>query len=84
MDAQAIESRVLAALAQAVPGLKLESAIAPEVPFRDQLDIDSVDYLNFVLALERAFGVRVPEADCPRLSTLGGCVRFLSAATAGR
>jgi len=50
------------------------------VSFRDQLDIDSVDFLNFVLALEQRLGRTIPQLDYPRLSTLDGCVAYLTGA----
>ena len=53
------------------------AAIDPATSFRDQFEIDSVDYLNFVLALEQRLGIRIPELDYPRLSSLQGCVRYL-------
>ncbi len=64
------------------------SAIAPEADLgtldpkgelRDQLDIDSVDFMNFVVALHQELGVDVPEADYPKLSSLDGCVAYLAA-----
>lgn len=71
--------------------LKVLKEIAPEADtdrldprnsFRDQFDLDSVDYLNFVLSLEAAFGIRIPDVDYPRLSTLAGCVAYLERAFA--
>jgi acyl carrier protein len=53
------------------------AAIEPATSFRDQFEIDSVDYLNFVLALEQRLGIRIPELDYPRLSSLQGCVLYL-------
>jgi len=43
------------------------------------LDIDSVDLLRFAIALSREFGADVPEADYPKLGTLGGCVSYFAA-----
>jgi acyl carrier protein len=51
----------------------------PELNFRDQFDIDSVDFLNFVLKLEARLGIRVPELDYPKLSSLTGCLHFFQA-----
>jgi acyl carrier protein len=52
--------------------------IKPDVSFRDQLDIDSMDFLNFVIALDKKLGVAVPETDYQKLSTLDGCVEYLA------
>jgi acyl carrier protein len=64
------------------------SNIAPEVEFdainpaknlRDQIDIDSVDFLNFVIGLHKALNIEIPDADVAKLSTLNGCVAYLVA-----
>jgi acyl carrier protein len=52
------------------------------VDLRDQLDIDSMDFLNFVIALHERLGVDVPERDYPQLATFDGCVEYLAAAPA--
>lgn len=62
------------------------SNIAPEADFaaldaaadlRDALDIDSMDFLNFITAIHRRLGVNVPEPDYPKLITLDGAVNYL-------
>jgi acyl carrier protein len=47
--------------------------------FRDELDLDSVDFMNFVVGLHDTLGVDVPEADYAKLATLDGCVAYLAA-----
>lgn len=47
---------------------------------RDQLDIDSMDFLNFAIALHDEFQVAIAETDYPRLTTIDGCVNFIMAA----
>jgi len=59
------------------------AGLDPDVNFRDQAELDSVDYLNFVLALERTLGVQIPPQDYPRLSCLSGSVEYLAALTRG-
>ena len=44
---------------------------------REELDLDSVDFLNFAIALNKELGVEVPEADYRRLSTLQSCLDYL-------
>jgi len=53
--------------------------IDPQQNLRDQLDIDSMDFLNFLVALKGAVGVEVPEADYAQVATLDDCVRYLAA-----
>jgi acyl carrier protein len=51
----------------------------PDVSYHDQFDFDSIDYLNFVLALEKALHITISEADYPELGTLHGCLTYLTA-----
>jgi acyl carrier protein len=52
--------------------------IKPDLPLRDQLDIDSYDFLNVVVGLHERLGVEVPEADYQKLATLDSAVRYLA------
>lgn len=54
------------------------TALKPGVSIRDQLDIDSMDFLNFVIMIHKTFGVEIPEADYPKYGTLNSCVEQLS------
>ena len=53
------------------------SAIKPTADLREALDIDSMDFLNFVTAVHHRLGVDVPELDYPKLITLDGAVKYL-------
>ena len=77
---KAIQEVVLRALGNVAPEVDLES-IDPSKNLRDQIDIDSVDFLNFVIGLHKALGVEIPDADVAKLATLNGCVRYLVAKT---
>ena len=55
------------------------SALKGDVQLRDQIDIDSIDFLNFVIALHEELGVDIPEADYGELSTLDAIVGYLQA-----
>jgi acyl carrier protein len=50
-----------------------------DAPVRAQVDIDSVDYLNFLIALHDATGVDIPETDYAQIVTLAGLVDYLLA-----
>jgi acyl carrier protein len=71
-----LQPTVIEALTGVAPEID-PSALDPDVNFRDQFELDSVDYLNFVLDLEQRLGVRIPELDYPRLSCLSGCLSYL-------
>ena len=53
------------------------TTLKPDLSFRDQLDIDSMDFLNFIVALHQEFHVDLPESDYPQLGSLDGCVSYL-------
>lgn len=68
--------------------MTLLSNIAPEidprqirhdVSFRDQLDIDSMDFQNLMISLHKQTKIDVPERDYPMLVTLNGAVEYLRA-----
>jgi acyl carrier protein len=68
--------------------LSILRGIAPEVDpsavpggadLRRELDIDSMDFLRFMVMLEERLGVSVPESDYPKVRTLDGCVAYLAA-----
>ena len=65
------------ALANVAPEADL-AAIDPSRDLRDQIDIDSVDFLNFLIALHHELGVDIPDADVAKLVTLDGCVAYLN------
>jgi acyl carrier protein len=69
---------VCEALSNVAPEVDL-NAIDPAKNLRDQIDIDSVDFLNFVIGLHKESGVEIPDADVPKLVTLNGCVEYLTA-----
>jgi acyl carrier protein len=77
MNDDEIRARVLEVLARIAPELD-PATLAPGANLRDQLDVDSMDFLNFVIGLHKAFGVEVPETDYRRLLTLDDCVAYLA------
>lgn len=56
--------------------------IQPDTALRVQLDIDSMDALNFFIRLHEKLGVEIPESDYPKLNTLNECVTYLAAKVA--
>jgi len=53
--------------------------IDPAADLREALDIDSMDFLNFITAIHHRLGVDIPEADYRKLITLDGAVEYLTA-----
>jgi acyl carrier protein len=56
-------------------------ALDADVELNEQIDIDSMDFLNFVISLNAATGVDIPERDYPKLATLDGCIEYLQSHT---
>lgn len=79
MNDEEIRVRVLKTLSGIVPELE-PGTLKRDKSLRDQLDIDSMDFLNFLIALHQEFGVDVPEADAPKLGTIDACVAYLAQA----
>jgi acyl carrier protein len=67
--------RVLARIAPEVRGVALDE----DATLREQLDLDSMDALNFAIGLHDALGVEIPETDYAKIATLKGAVDYLAA-----
>jgi acyl carrier protein len=72
-----IRATVLRLLGDVAPEADLD-AITPDKRLRDQLDIDSMDALNFLIAVDGELGISIPEADYPKLTTLDNIVAYLA------
>jgi acyl carrier protein len=81
MTENEIRETVLGVLSEIAPEIE-PAAIKPDVDLRDQLDIDSMDFLNFAVALSERLGVEIPEADYGKVQTLDHLVEYLAAALA--
>jgi acyl carrier protein len=77
MTRETIREAVLQALISVAPEIDPSSLIADEA-IRRQFDLDSMDFLNFVIALHASLNVDVPEADYPKLATLNRAVDYLA------
>jgi len=72
-----IRRAVLGALVSVAPEFD-EATLLPDQSFREQLDIDSMDFLNYVIALHEALKIDIPEEDYPRLVSIDGAVAYLA------
>ena len=50
----------------------------PDEPLRDQLDLDSMDFLDIVMELRKRHQLQIPEEDYPQLASLNSCVTYLA------
>ena len=53
------------------------SSLNDEVTLRDQLDLDSMDFLDIVMELKKRHKIEVPQTDYPELATMKSCVEYL-------
>jgi acyl carrier protein len=73
-----IRDAVVKALTSVAPELDVLS-LDPDANFREAVDLDSMDFLNFVIGLHASLNVEVPEGDYSKLTTLNGAVEYLAA-----
>lgn len=73
-----IRSAIVNALRRVAPETD-PASMDENAPLREALDIDSMDFLNVVIALHEALHVDIPEADYPKIATMKGAVAYLTA-----
>jgi acyl carrier protein len=71
------KQRVIDIIADIAPDEDL-STLKPDVRLRDQLQIDSMDFLDIVMELRKRHGIEVPEADYPQLASLDSSAEYLT------
>lgn len=76
MTAAEIREAVLAILADIAPDEDL-SNLKEDVPFREQLELDSMDFLDIVMELRKRYRVQIPEEEYTELVSMGSTVRYL-------
>jgi len=76
MKAEEIRSTILEFISEILPDEDL-SDLKPDVRIRDQIEMDSMDFLDIIMELRKRYGITVPEDDYMQLSTLDGAVAYL-------
>ena len=76
MTAEETRQAVLEIIEEIAPDEDL-SNVEGAVPLRDQMDLDSMDFLDIVMELRKRYNIEVPEDDYMELNTLDGCVNYL-------
>jgi acyl carrier protein len=77
MTAGNLENLVRTSLYGVAPDLESEP-LDPDQPFNEQFEFDSMDFLNFVMALHKVTGLDLPEKDYPRLTSLASATAYLA------
>lgn len=76
MKANEIREMILEVIHEIVPDEDL-SNLKGDVRIRDQIEMDSMDFLDILMELRKRYGIKVPEEDYMKLSTLNGSVAYL-------
>lgn len=74
--ADKVRQVILGIIAVVAPDADL-SNVKADVRLRDQLDLDSMDFLDIVMELRKMYRIQIPEEDYPNLSTMAGTVNYL-------
>lgn len=77
MGDQRARDIILGIIATVAPDADL-SNVQGDVRLRDQLDMDSMDFLDIVMELRKRYKIEVPKEDYPRLATLDSCEEYLA------
>ena len=83
MNETEIKARVIAIIKSIAPELE-EGELRADRPLRDQIDLDSMDWLNVLVAVHEKLHVDIPEADYGKLVTLDNLVAYLRGKLAPR
>jgi acyl carrier protein len=78
MNQDEVRRTVIAELKRIAPEIE-DGDLVPGKLLREQVDLDSMDWLNFLVALHERLKVEIPEADYAKLGTLDQVVAYLSA-----
>jgi acyl carrier protein len=81
MDPAEIRTTIAQVLATIAPEVDLE-ALDARAPLRDQVDLDSMDFLNLIVGLHERLHIDIPESDYARLVSLDDLVAYLAAKAA--
>lgn len=75
MNREELSTRIRACLGRIAPEVDV-GALQAATRLRDQVDLDSVDWLNFLVAVHADLGVDIPDADAARLATLDQLIEY--------
>lgn len=76
MTAAEIREAVTEILADIAPD-EDTSNLKEDVPFRDQLELDSMDFLDIVMELRKRYRIQIPEEEYTELASMSSTVRYL-------
>lgn len=77
MTQDKLRAVVLEVLCDVAPEIE-PAEVTDDTDLREELELDSMDFLNFVIGLNERLGIEIPEVDYPKLATVAGCMRYLA------
>mgnify|MGYP001270358582 CR=1 FL=1 len=77
LDQDQVRARMLEILKTLAPEMDVAELVA-DAPLRKQIDLDSMDWLNVLVAIHERLGVNIPETDYGKLATLDSSVVYLA------
>ncbi|HKK32645.1 MAG TPA: acyl carrier protein [Desulfomicrobiaceae bacterium] len=76
MNTLSIREAILAALVSVAPEIDPDE-VGDDTDLREEYDLDSFDYMNFLTGIQTRCGVLISEADAGKMLTVGKCVKFV-------
>ena len=76
MSPAEIREEILDILSDIAPDEDL-SGLADEKPFREQLELDSMDFLDIVMELRKRYRIQIPEEEYTQLASMASTVAYL-------
>ena len=83
MNTNDIRSGIVAAIQDVAPEVD-EADLCSDRPLRDQVDLDSMDWLNVIVGFHERFGIDIPEVDYAKLTTLDTIAAYIATRLAPR
>lgn len=77
MTTQEVKTALIDIINEIVPDEDVNN-MKPDIPFRDQIELDSMDFLDIIMEIRKRYRLEVPEADYPQLTTLDSSVAYLT------
>jgi len=77
MNAEEPRPGIVSLLQRIAPEIE-ENTLDPKTALRDQVDLDSIDWLNFLVSLHDRYRVEIPESDYEKLRTLDDIAAYLA------
>ena len=76
MTREEVRQAIVSILKDIAPDEDL-SSLKDDVVLRDQIDLDSMDFLDIVMELRKRFNIEVPESDYQELASMASCIKYL-------